>query len=170
MDAETLLPLVTFILGLAGALATEAFRDRRASSRERQARQAELQRTTLLELQDALLELFNLASEADLAAFMVTLEDAREQTKNPAAKREAEEDARRATKRLHDADAKARLLISRVQDEQARRAATLFRHAADMVVVVDPKAEELDLTRISRATETYGKAVDLLGKLLRERY
>jgi hypothetical protein len=169
MKTETWLPLVTFILGLAGALVTEAFRDRRASNRERQARQAELQRTTILELQDALLELSNLASEADLATFTVTLEDAQEHP-SPAARKEAEEEAGRAKKRLHDADAKARLLISRVQDEQARRAATVFRHAANMVLLVDPKAEELDLTRISQASKAYGKAVDLLGKLLRERY
>jgi hypothetical protein len=39
-----------------------------------------------------------------------------------------------------------------------------------MVLLVDPKAEELDLTRISQASKAYGKAVDLLGKLLRERY
>jgi hypothetical protein len=39
------------------AQVTELFRDRRLSDRERHARRAELQRATLLELQDALLEL-----------------------------------------------------------------------------------------------------------------
>jgi hypothetical protein len=63
MRVETWLPLVTLALGWAGAQITEILRDRRTSDRERQARQGELQRATLLDLQDALLELSNRTSE-----------------------------------------------------------------------------------------------------------
>jgi hypothetical protein len=59
MKAETWLPLATLALGWAGAQLTELFRDRRISSRERRTRQEASQRATLLDLQDALLELSN---------------------------------------------------------------------------------------------------------------
>jgi hypothetical protein len=54
MNSDTWLPLATLVLGWAGAQVTEMIRDRRTTTRERLARRAELQRTTLLELQDAL--------------------------------------------------------------------------------------------------------------------
>jgi hypothetical protein len=66
MKAETWLPILTLVLGWAGAQTTEVLRDRRASTRERQARETELQRSTLLELQDALLDASKLASQAQL--------------------------------------------------------------------------------------------------------
>jgi hypothetical protein len=56
MKVETWLPLLALILGWGLSQITEVWKDRRASDRERLARQAELQRTTLLDLQDALLE------------------------------------------------------------------------------------------------------------------
>jgi hypothetical protein len=64
MKAETWLPILTLVLGWGLAQVTEVWRDRRVRDRDRQARQAELQRTTLLALQDVLLELFNLTVPA----------------------------------------------------------------------------------------------------------
>lgn len=60
MKAETWLPILTLVLGWGLAHVTEVWRDRRIRDRDRQARQAELQRPTLLALQDAMLELFAL--------------------------------------------------------------------------------------------------------------
>jgi hypothetical protein len=57
MDSDIWLPLATLVLGWTGAQVTEMLRDRRTTTRERLARRAELQRTTLLELQEALAEL-----------------------------------------------------------------------------------------------------------------
>ena len=54
MDSDIWLPIATLVLGWAGAQVTELLRDRRTSTRDRLARRAELQRTTLLELQEAL--------------------------------------------------------------------------------------------------------------------
>jgi hypothetical protein len=168
MKIETWLPILTLALGWAGAQVTEVLRDRRASNRDRQARQAELQRTTLLELQDALLELYNLRSAADIALFEVALEDVRE-VPSPPAKRAAEEEARKAKDRFRDAEAKARLLISRVQDDRARRSAIMFCNAADLVLIREPSTD-LELERVSKVTQAYGQATDLLGELIRERY
>jgi hypothetical protein len=54
MKAETWLPILTLVLGWGLAQVTEVLRDRRATNRDRLARRAELQRMTLLELQEAL--------------------------------------------------------------------------------------------------------------------
>jgi hypothetical protein len=101
-------------LGLAQI--TEVLKDRRASDRERKDRQAELQRATLLALQGGLLELYDIANAADLAIFVAMLQQREGSTKRTA---EAEEEAKKAKQRFRDAEAKARLLISRVQDDQA---------------------------------------------------
>jgi hypothetical protein len=151
MDTETLLPLVTFILGLAGAMVTEAFRDRRASNRERQARQAELQRTALLELQDMLLELFNLANNLFLARLATTRDHPDED-----AKMEVEERERQARSHSRDTSARVRLLSSRIQDVEVRKSVTHFE-----------KAEGEHLARLLSA---YNVAIEQLGELLRERY
>jgi hypothetical protein len=162
MKSEIWLPLVTLALGWAGGIGTEAFRDRRASERERQARQAELQRSTLLELQDALLETANLAREANAASYVATLDDLAE-----GAKRLAEERAREARSQLEKAQSKAGLLASRIQDDQARQAVTTLIAVASMVALFNPKTDEADLKRLR---ESFRKAIDLLGKLIRERY
>jgi hypothetical protein len=57
MKAETWLPILTLVLGWGLAQVTEVLRDRRATNRDRLARRAELQRMTLLELQEALADL-----------------------------------------------------------------------------------------------------------------
>jgi hypothetical protein len=132
MDSDIWLPLVTLLAGWGLAQVTEVLKDRRAIDRERQARQAELQRATLLALQDALLEVNNLASNVGFALFVIALQDHREHP-NPAAKRKAEEDQAEAMHRLREATGKAELLLSRVQDQQTRTEASLLVNSADMV-------------------------------------
>jgi hypothetical protein len=51
MKTEIWLPILTLGLGWGLAQITEVLKDRRASTRDRQARVTELQRSTLLELQ-----------------------------------------------------------------------------------------------------------------------
>jgi hypothetical protein len=162
MTTETLLPLVTFILGLAGALVAEAFRDRRASNRELQARQAELQRTTLLNLQDTLLDLANLAREARLAAVTAPL-----QTSDEAVKWFMNPELRQFLRRLGEASDKIHLLVSRVQDDEARLEVRTFLDSATGVGNPAKKTVEEQVEQIG---ETYRKAIERLGKLLRERY
>jgi hypothetical protein len=166
MKTETWLPILTLGLGWGLAQLTEVLKDRRASNRERQARQAELQRATLLSLQDALLELSNLAGDANLALFAITLEDARDHA-NPAAKRKAEEDERQARHRVWEATAKTELLLSRVQDQRARNEATLLVHTVDMVATSDKEASDEALADLHGR---YTKVIRRLGELIRERY
>jgi hypothetical protein len=92
MTAQTWLPILTLALGWAGAQATEMYRHRTASGRERQARRDELQRNTLLELQDALLDASKLASQAQLEEFVATLPELDDR-----GRREADERIRRLT-------------------------------------------------------------------------
>src|SRR5215211_1037209 len=108
MNADTSLPIITLVLGWAGAQVTEVFRDRRASNRDRLARQGELQGTTLLELQDALLEVSKLHNNAQFAA------------RTTGSVNQRFEHFKEATNRLSEARDKARLLASRVLDDKAR--------------------------------------------------
>jgi len=126
MKAETWLPILTLVLGWAGAQVTEVLKDRRASNRERQARQAELQRTTLLALQDVLLDLTNLVDKAAFTLSVSTREHPNEEAKTEAAREEWA-----ARRRLWEATSKARLLVSRVEDDEARKQATLLLNIAN---------------------------------------
>ena len=57
----TILPILTLLVGYVGSLVTEAARDRRKIAEERRRSRAEFQRTTLIEAQDAILELVTAA-------------------------------------------------------------------------------------------------------------
>jgi hypothetical protein len=162
MKSESRLPILTFALGWAGAQAIEVFRDRRASKEEREARQAELQRSTLLALQEALLEISNLAEEAAATSF-VAAQDHPDQSSELS----AYERVRETEDQLSRAQDKARLLTSRVRDDQARKAATTFLTAASMVSRFNPETDRADRERLQ---ESYGEAIELLGKQIRERY
>jgi hypothetical protein len=157
-----LIPILTLLLGWGLSQFTEVLKDRRATERERQARETDLQRSTLLELQDALLEASKLASEAQLEEFVATLPELDDR-----GRREADERIREAHNRFYQASARCRLLLSRVQDEKARATAAFFLAAAGMMAHHNPQTDEADS---KRARESYGKTIDLLGKLLRERY
>jgi hypothetical protein len=170
MKAEIWLPILTLAIGWAGAQATEMLRDRRtserereASKREREARQAELQRGTLLELQDALLKVSNSAGDAHAASFVTTAVNDRGEP----SKQIAEDREREARDRLSRANDGARLLASRVQDDQARQAVKTFLTVASMAAQFNPETAEADMKRLHGS---YRKAIDLLGELIRERY
>jgi hypothetical protein len=162
MKAETWLPILTLVLGWAGAQVTEVLKDRRASNRERQARQAELQRTTLLALQDVLLDLTNLVDKAAFTLSVSTREHPNEEAKTEAAREEWA-----ARRRLWEATSKARLLVSRVEDDEARKQATLLLNIAN-------GAGDFRLDEAAQAFEEvqagYSQVVDRLGELIRKRY
>ena len=82
-------------------------------------------------------------------------------------RREADERIREAHNRFYQASGRCRLLLSRVQDEEARGTAAFFLAAAGIVAHYNPETDEADS---KRARESYGKTIDLLGKLIRERY
>jgi hypothetical protein len=125
MNAETWLPILTLILGWAGAQITDLIRDRRTNDRERQIRRSEMQRATLLELQDALLELLKRTTELR----RWRLSRGRSEPALVDDRREGE-----AIARMGDADAKVELLGSRVLDADARRAVTMFASTCDLAV------------------------------------
>jgi hypothetical protein len=68
---------------------------------------------------------------------------------------------------LGRAKASAQLLCSRVEDEKVRNHATLTINAA-MVVAYGGYHTPVDAG--DRASDSYRKAIDLIGELLRERY
>jgi hypothetical protein len=144
MKTETWLPILTLGLGWGLAQVTEVLKDRRASNRERRAREAELQRATLLELQDTLHKLSNLANDA-LLAF----------------------DEPQARLRFWEANAKAQLLVSRVKDQRAQTEAALVINAAEIVVTAE---DEEAAEALENLHARYGTAIGRLGELLRERY
>jgi hypothetical protein len=147
MDSDIWLPLATLVLGWAGAQVTEMRRDRRTTTRERLARRAELQRTTLLELQDALLDLMRGAAGTEYS-MLTDLED-EEQRKQIV----------QANLQVAVARGRVELLISRVDDERVRELATASANASLRVGEEDP-----DLER------PFSVAVARIGELLRERY
>jgi hypothetical protein len=159
MNAETWLPILTLILGWAGAQITDLIRDRRTNDRERQIRRSEMQRATLLELQDALLELLKRTTE--LRRWRLS-KGRSEPALVDDVRREGE-----AIARMGDADAKVELLGSRVLDADARRAVTMFASTCDLAVPQKGIAEPADMKELS---ERYTDAIDRLGVLIRERY
>jgi len=142
METDIWLPLATALGGWGLAQVTEVLKDRRASNREHQARQSELQRTTLLALQDQLLEVFKLT----------------------ASWRALEAEART---RLRHTTAMGRLLASRVEHDGARKEIRAFLKAA---VRLARTTNDITEEEVSRATSMYTDATDLIGMLLRERY
>jgi hypothetical protein len=143
MDTDIWLPLVTLLGGWGLAQVTEVLKDWRASNRDRLARRSELQRTTLLALQDQLLEVFKLTA------------------RGPVLEAEARTQLRHAT-------ATGRLLASRVEHDDVRKEARVFLKAS--VRLARPNADDMTEEEIRRATDMFTDATDLIGMLLRERY
>jgi hypothetical protein len=159
MDTDIWLPLATLLGGWGLAQITELLRDRRTSNRDRLARQVELQRNTLLSLQDALLELFTAANAARQA-------DAFTMIRGPG-EVERRRSAHLQRQRLWTAEANAELLCSRVEDERTRVFTTLAIAAATLLVPYDEqKSEEY----MANARDSYRQTIDEIGQLLRERY
>ena len=110
-------------------------------------RRAELQRTTLLELQDALLEL--LRGAAGTEYFLLTdLEDEEQRRKTA-----------QANLRVAVARGRVDLLVSRVDDERVRELVTASVKVDLRVGEEDPELEG-----------NFQAAVVRIGELLRERY
>ena len=161
MDSDIWLPLATLVLGWAGAQVTEMVRDRRTTTRDRLARRAELQRTTLLELQEVLAEIWPSLLSA-LSVEMLGLSD------------EEREDARwRSTvERSHNLAAhraRAKLLASRVDDAQVRELSTEVAKASSQVSTYGPDYRKNTAT-LRKLEADYSAAVARIGELLRERY
>lgn len=131
-------------------------KDRRARDRDRLARQTELQRNTLLELQGALRELSDAAFRVWATALHSTSDDAEER------ERQIEE----ARLPMDLASAKVKLLASRVEDDETRNLAAAFVRVANRVDTNDERADEA-MDKIQRA---YSVAIDRIGELIRERY
>ena len=159
MDSDIWLPLATLVLGWAGAQITETIRDRRTTIRERLARRVELQRSTLLSLQDALLELSTAADAARHADALATISGPGEDERRKAAWQEKQ--------RLWRAEATAKLLCSRVEDDRTRMLTTLAIAAATMLVPYD---DDTAAEAMARASDSYRQTIDRIGELLRERY
>jgi hypothetical protein len=87
MDTDIWLPLAALLGGWGLAQVTEVLKDQRASNREHQARQSELQRTTFLALQDVLLDLTNLVYKAVMTLPGSPREHPDEKAKKEAARR-----------------------------------------------------------------------------------
>jgi hypothetical protein len=155
MDTDIWLPLATLVGGWGLAQVTETLKDRRASNRERLARRVELQRSTLLSLQDALLELSTAADAARHTNALATISGPGEDDRRQAARQEKQ--------RMWQAQATAYLLHSRVEDRETRIRTTL---AIATATYDDATAKDAR----KRAVRSYNKAIDRIGELLRERY
>jgi hypothetical protein len=149
MDPDIWLPLATLVLGWAGAQVTEILRDRRTTTRERLARRAELQRTTLLELQEGL--------GAVWRGFLALQLEEWERDPSGHFAEASREHALIVPRVL--------LLASRVEDERVRESATALAKAGHMV---PEEPESAQTFRQLRAD--YAEAVARIGELLRERY
>jgi hypothetical protein len=165
MKIETWLPILTLGLGWGLAQFTEVLKDRRTSTRERLARRAELQRTTLLELQEVLAEVWQ-GTLFKLTVEMLRLDED-----------EQEEPWRSTVEASHNLAAhrgRAKLLASRVGDKCVRELSAAVVEASNQVST-EVRTEGPDYRRENSATlkkleAGYSMAVARIGELLRERY
>ena len=153
-DTDIWLPLAALVLGWGLSQVTEVLKDRRASNRDRLARQVELQRNTLLSLQDALLELSTAANAARHADAIATIKGPGEEERRRSAHLERQ--------RLRSAEANAELLCSRFEDEQTRVFTTLAIAAADLLVPYDEQKSQESMTN---ARNSYRETIDRIGEL-----
>ena len=161
MDSDIWLPLATLVLGWAGAQVTEVFRDRRTSTRDRLARRAELQRPTLLELQETLGDLLGaVAVQIGLDAAMLK-EGEHEQ---PPWKDMAD-----LVRKLGASRGRVELLASRVEDERVRELSVALVKASEVISAEDAWDPERN-TSFRDFQADYSEAVARIGELLRERY
>jgi hypothetical protein len=160
MDSDIWLPLVTLVAGWALAQVTEVLRDRRTTTRDRLARRAELQRTTLLEVQDALVDLWwGVLGSMEVEVGIIPDEQGPWKPLVEASRSIG------ATRR------RVNLLASRVEDERARELITALVRASmeleGQLAVDDFKSATRTLQEL-RAN--YRVAIARIGELLWERY
>jgi hypothetical protein len=163
MDTNIWLPFAALVLGWGLAQLGDLLKDRRTSDRERLARRAELQRSTLLNVQDALLEL---STAAQAARDADGLAQAAAKAAVPGGN-DRSITAWQERQRMWRAKAAAQMLCSRVEDEQTRRLAESAIAAALRLVPYDAATHDEVYGRVN---DSYRLAVDRLGELLRERY
>ncbi len=159
MPTDVWLPIATLILGYAGSLITESRRDARVRARDREAREAarqttrderrdELQRRTLLELQDAL-------ANFTRVSFQMHTEGRRNSR--------SEERALLATVQLN-------VLATRLLDDELR-ALVQSVQAASEAITIAPRGSPEEADRAEETiTERFTKANDRAGELLRSLY
>jgi hypothetical protein len=129
--------------------------------RERLARRAELQRTTLLELQEVLAEVWQ-GALSTLTIEMMGL-DGEEQEE--AQWRSTTE----ASRNLSGHRARAKLLASRIEDDRVRELSAAMVKASNQVSTEGPNYPENTAT-LRKLEADYSVAVARIGELLRERY
>jgi hypothetical protein len=161
MDADIWLPLATLVLGWAGAQVTEMLRDRHTTTRERLARRAELQRTTLLELQDALAALWRGVMARLTIEVAMLHEVEQEQSRwKPVAE---------ASRSLATTRARVKLLASRVEDQHVRELSVAVANGGRDISPEDAWHPETN-TSLRELEADYSETVARIGELLRERY
>jgi hypothetical protein len=158
MDTNIWLPFATAVGGWGLAQITESLRDRRTTTRERLARRAELQWTTLLELQDVLLEL----SRGAVATVTVMLNETSEEEKEQVQWQHLTP----ASRNLAVTRGRLELLASRVEDERVRELATTSANLSVLIDGEDPKGPHALLG----IEDNYSVAIARIGELLRQRY
>jgi|SRR5215211_96609 hypothetical protein len=162
MDSDIWLPLATLVGGWTLAQVTEVLRDRRTTTRDRLARRAELQRTTLLELQEAL---------ADLGLGLVGSTFDQLGVAHPYDEQGPFKHAAEATLKFPATRGRVSLLASRVEDERARELVTAtVKGSMELEAQLGAKDFKSAARTLQELTADQRAAVARIGELLRERY
>jgi hypothetical protein len=159
MRTEIWLPLTTLVLGWAGAQGAEILKDRRVSDRERLVRRAESQRSTLLELQHAILKWFG-------ESIFTSMMDYPPAKDGEPVELSSVESARAWGQRMA-AIGRVQLLVSRVEDEQVRR---LGADLLSSALVLQDRDEDKVAQAFAGIRDGFGPLIARIGELLREKY
>ena len=157
MDVDTLVPAVALAVGFLGALLVEWVRDGAAVRRERKRRLADLQRQSLIDLQDALAQL------GRAAASLATARRRRHADRNewlPA------EDFLVHYEALAEARLPVVALASRLDDVTLRGLIGSFRETEAALTLA--QAPEEAVAWLARLEDTLVAAIERTGELLRQ--
>jgi hypothetical protein len=157
MDVDTIVPAVALAVGFIGAMLTEYVRDASAVRRGRKRRLADLQRQSLIDLQDAL---------AQLARASSSLASARR-------RRHAERNDWLPAEEFivhHEALAEARMpvvtLVSRLDDIALRGLVGAFREADAALTTAETPQDAIEWQ--ARLSDALVAAIERCGELLRQ--
>lgn len=172
---EVWVPIVTLILGYASSLVTEAQRDKRASTREREAREAEreevrnalererrdrhvrFQQETLLELQEVLHKLMRTYGEEHHQDVM---------TSRRAGEWRQFQLGGDISDRGFQATQRINILSARVDDGQVRLLVTAMEESGNRLMLAQSEAESSAL--LSESGEAFNQVNLRIGELLRD--
>lgn len=171
IDTEVWLPLVTLVVGYAGSLVTESFRDKRAARREAQARQADrqqkradrqadFQRETLLALQESLGRYVRGAAQVHHETATASRAAGRWTRVLPA------EDVNDA---LFRAGIDMNTYVVRTLDDQLRETVYALRERVGRLLITAASEAEADQL-MDEATDLFTQANERIGELLRTVY